>query len=139
MASAMVRALPPEWPFDAVSFVPSTLAAYRYRGFDHAQLIAQEMRARETVLSNIEVEDKIHRALGILKTAMLIDHNEAMSLLSLVRLGVSSKKLETLSTDSIDKLIVEVQPASIMTRSGDDLSPRDRDIKRAEMIRKRFQ
>ena len=104
-----------------------------------AQLIAQEMRARETVLSNIEVEDKIHRALGILKTAILMDHNEAMSLLSLVRLGVSSKKLETLSTDSIDKLIVEVQPASIMTRFGDDLSPRDRDIKRAEMIRERFQ
>ena len=45
MASAMVRALPPEWPFDAVSFVPSTLAAYRYRGFDHAQLIAQEIAA----------------------------------------------------------------------------------------------
>ena len=103
------------------------------------QLIAQEMRAREDVLSNIEVEDKIHRALGILKTAILMDHNEAMSLLSLVRLGVGSKKLETLSTDSIDKLIIEVQPASIMTRFGDDLSPRDRDIKRAEIIRKKFE
>lgn len=102
------------------------------------QLIAQEMRARETVLSNIEVEDKIHRALGILKSALLMDHNEAMRLLSLVRLGVGSKKLETLSTDSIDKLIIEVQPASIMTRFGDDLSPRDRDIKRAEIIRSRF-
>ena len=102
------------------------------------QLIAQEMRARETVLSNIEVEDKIHRALGILKSALLIDHNEAMSLLSLVRLGVGSKKLETLSTDSIDKLIIEVQPASIMTRFGDDFSPRDRDIKRAEIIREKF-
>lgn len=102
------------------------------------QLIAQEMRARETALSNIEVEDRIHRALGILKTARLMDHNEAMRLLSLVRLGVSEKKLESLSTDSIDTLLVEIQPASIMTKYGDDMSPRDRDIKRAEIIRTKF-
>ena len=102
------------------------------------QLITQEMRARESLLNNIEAEDKIHRALGVLKTAVLMDHNEAMRLLSLVRLGVSEKKLETLSTDSIDKLIVEIQPASIMTRYGDDMGPRDRDIKRAEILRERF-
>lgn len=103
------------------------------------QLIAQEMRTRESLLSDMAVLDKIHRALGILKSAMLMDHDEAMRLLSLVRLGVSEKKLETLSTDSIDKLIVEVQPASIMTRFGDDMDPRDRDIKRAEILRNRFQ
>jgi protein arginine kinase len=102
------------------------------------QLIAQEMRSRENLLNDIEAQDKIHRALGILKSAMLMDHSEAMQLLSLVRLGVSEKKLETLSTDSIDKLIVEIQPASIMTRFGDDMSPRDRDIKRAEILRDRF-
>ena len=102
------------------------------------QLIAQEMRARDSVLGDIEIEDKIHRALGTLKSALLMDHSEAMTLLSLVRLGVSSKKLETLSTDSIDRLIVEIQPASIMTRFGEELSPRDRDIKRAEMIRNKF-
>lgn len=102
------------------------------------QLIAQEMRARESLLSNIEMEDKICRALGVLKTAKLMDHSEAVKLLSLVRLGVSSKKLETLSTDSIDKLIVEIQPASMLTRFGDDLTARDRDIKRAQIIRERF-
>lgn len=102
------------------------------------QLISQEMRAREGILKNIEVEDKIHRALGILKTARLMDHGEAMKLLSLVRLGVTSKMLETLSADSIDKLIVEIQPASIMSRYGEDMSPQDRDIKRAEMIRQKF-
>ena len=103
------------------------------------QLITQEMRAREPMLNDIEAEDKMFRALGILKTARLMDHGEAMRLLSLVRLGVSSKKLETLSTDSIDKLIVEIQPASVMTRYGDEMTPRDRDIKRAEIIRNRFE
>lgn len=102
------------------------------------QLIAQEMRARDGLLNKIEVEDQISRALGILKTARLMDHSEAMRLLSLVRLGVSAKKLETLSTDSIDRLIVEIQPASLMTKYGEDMTPRDRDIKRAEIIRERF-
>jgi protein arginine kinase len=102
------------------------------------QLISQEMKARENLLSKIEVEDKIARALGVLKTALVIDHSEAMSLLSLVRLGVASKKLSTLSTDSIDRLIVEIQPASIMTKYGEDMTPQERDIKRADMIRERF-
>jgi protein arginine kinase len=102
------------------------------------QLITQEMKARENILGNIEVEDKIARALGTLKSALIMDHSEAMSLLSLVRLGVSSKRLTTLSTDSIDKLIVEIQPASVMTKFGEELTPQQRDIKRAEMIRQRF-
>lgn len=103
------------------------------------QLISQEMKARENVLNKPQVEDKISRALGTLKYALLMDHSEAMTLLSLVRLGVSSKKLNTLSTDSIDKLIVEIQPASIMTRCGEDMTPQERDKKRAEMIREKFQ
>ena len=102
------------------------------------QLIAQEMRARESLLNDIGIQDRVCRALGILKTARLMDHSEAMKLLSLVRLGVSEKKLESLSADSIDKLIVEIQPASVMTRYGEDMSPRDRDIKRAEILRERF-
>ena len=43
MASAMVRMVPPSWSFDAVTFVPATLAAVRYRGFDHAGLIANDV------------------------------------------------------------------------------------------------
>ena len=102
------------------------------------QLITQEMKARDNLLGKIEVEDKIARALGVLKTALVMDHSEAMSLLSLVRLGAASKKLSTLSTDSIDRLIVEIQPASIMTKFGEDMTPQERDVKRAGMIRERF-
>ena len=43
MADAMVRAVPPSWEFDAVTFVPATLAAARYRGYDHAQLVAVDV------------------------------------------------------------------------------------------------
>lgn len=43
MANMMVRMVPPDWRFDAVTFVPATLAAFRYRGFDHAQLVARDV------------------------------------------------------------------------------------------------
>lgn len=39
MAVMMARTVPPTWHFDAVSFVPATLAAVRHRGYDHAQLL----------------------------------------------------------------------------------------------------
>lgn len=45
MAAAMARMVAPSWQFDAVTFVPATLAAARYRGFDHAQLIARDVSA----------------------------------------------------------------------------------------------
>ena len=41
MASCMLRTVPQDWTYDAVTFVPATLSAYRYRGFDHAELIAR--------------------------------------------------------------------------------------------------
>ena len=43
LASAMARTIPPVWEFDAVTYVPATLAAYRYRGYDHAQLLAEAL------------------------------------------------------------------------------------------------
>lgn len=45
MAAPMVRAMPPSWRADAVTFVPATLAAMRHRGFDHARIIAEDVAA----------------------------------------------------------------------------------------------
>ena len=41
MAACMARCAPPAWRFDAVTFIPATLSAYRYRGFDHARLLSE--------------------------------------------------------------------------------------------------
>ena len=52
MARMMARALPPPWPVDAVTFVPATLSAYRYRGYDHAELLGDAL-ARELGCASI--------------------------------------------------------------------------------------
>lgn len=102
------------------------------------ELISQEIKARDKILGDIAVEDQISRSLGILKSAYLMDHSEAMRLLSNIRLGAASKKLVTLSTESIDRLISEVQPASILSKYGEELSVQQRDQKRAELLRERL-
>lgn len=43
MAVIMARSTPPSWTFDAIVHVPATRAAYRRRGFDHAELIARSL------------------------------------------------------------------------------------------------
>ncbi|MBQ2971169.1 MAG: protein arginine kinase [Ruminococcus sp.] len=102
------------------------------------ELVTQEVKARDRILSDIEVVDTVSRSLGILKTARLINHSEAMNLLSNIRLGVAHKLIDSLSTDSIDRLICEIQPASILERYGDDITVRERDIKRADFLRERL-
>ena len=46
MACLMERAIMPSWEFDIVSFVPATKAAFRYRGFDHGELLARTLAER---------------------------------------------------------------------------------------------
>lgn len=43
LAGFMAPVVHPEWRFDAVTFVPATRAAFRRRGFDHAEGIAREV------------------------------------------------------------------------------------------------
>ena len=103
------------------------------------QLATQEIKARDRILTDIGIVDTVCRSLGILKTARLINHNEAMNLLSNVRLGVAQHLIESLSLDNIDKLICDIQPASILERySKEELSVQERDIKRAEYLREKL-
>lgn len=102
------------------------------------ELVTQEIKARDRIVSDIEVLDTISRSLGILKTARVISHAEAMTLLSNLRLGVSQKVVESLSLESIDELMCDIQPANILSRFGDTLSVRERDIKRADYLREKL-
>lgn len=43
MARLMIRVVPPDWQIDALTFVPATLVAFRNRGYDHAELLAQSL------------------------------------------------------------------------------------------------
>lgn len=99
------------------------------------QLIAQENQARERLCASIDIQDAISRSLGILRSALVISHDEALKLLSNVRLGIVSKQITDVSTETIDRLMLAVEPATLTVALNKNLSARDRDIERAKLIR----
>ncbi|ADQ05116.1 ATP:guanido phosphotransferase [Caldicellulosiruptor owensensis OL] len=102
------------------------------------QIIEQEQQARLRLLSENRafVEDKVYRAYGILKYARNISSNEALKLISDVRMGISMGIIKETTIDKLDVLLSLIQPAIIQDYFGREMTPDERDIKRAELIRK---
>lgn len=99
------------------------------------QLVNQEVKQRERLMQSIEVKDAVMRSLGILKSALLINHKEAVNMLSNVSMGICAGIINYITTDEINDIITNIQPATLMANRGENLSPKDRDILRAEYIR----
>ena len=86
------------------------------------RLIAYEREARGVLLrrNRAELEDRVHRALGLLRSARLLDTKEAMKLLSRVRLGACMGLLESeVSADTVNQLFLQVQPAHVRFAMGE--------------------
>jgi protein arginine kinase len=100
-------------------------------------VIAYERRAREHILqaNRSETEDKLWRAVGVLKNARLLSSEEAMHLLSAIRLGTSLGVLPPLAASKINEMFLMSQPAHLQKMVGHDLSPAERDLARAAFVR----
>jgi protein arginine kinase len=102
-------------------------------------IIKEEENSRELLMSKDRqtLEDKIYRAFGILKSARIISSSEALELLSHLKLGVNLGMID-LKESIINGLIIDVRPAHLQKIAGCELSRRERDVKRAELIRKKL-
>lgn len=101
------------------------------------QLAAQERTARAELIKNIEIQDEIFRAYGLLKSARILSTKEFMSLVSKVRLGAVSGLLKV-KPETVNELMISMQPATINAHTGKALTSRERDIERANMVRQRM-
>lgn len=97
------------------------------------QLIEKERKQRETI-NRLSIEDMCMRALGTLRYARILGSAEMMKLLSAVKLGQSIGIINDEKILPI-KLLVEGQPYMLM-RSFGEMSADERDIYRANMIRR---
>lgn len=85
------------------------------------------------------IADKISRAYGLLKYAYVIDSKEALTHLSLIRLG---SDMDCFPKDAIhlcDSLLMDIEPAHLQNLANRKLTPEERDTIRAEIIRSRLQ
>lgn len=99
------------------------------------QLVSSELKTRENMLKSFEYQDKIGRSYGILITARLISHKEAIKLLSNLRMGICEGLIDSVDLEAVDNLMLKIQPASLMRHKGTRLTPEERDRVRAEIIR----
>jgi len=99
------------------------------------QLVNSELKTRESMMQNVGYQDKIGRSYGILITARIISHKEAVELLSNLRMGICEGLIDSVPLETVDSLMVKIQPASLMRFKGAKLSPEERDRVRAELIR----
>jgi len=104
------------------------------------QIINQEQKTRKDLLSESksQIEDQVWRAYGILRNARIISSTEAMELLSKLRFGVELGIISHLDLGILNKLMLSIQPAHLQMLSGKDLSPFNRDLQRAMLIRKKI-
>ncbi len=99
-----------------------------------------ETMARQTLLTQQvdALDDKIQRALGVLRSARLISSQEALFLLSHVRMGINLGRVNGISLDAVNELFMLTQPAHLQLNSGQTLDPDHRDAMRAKIIRSRL-
>jgi len=102
------------------------------------QIIESEQRARDELLKDarVQIEDKIWRAYGTLRHGRVISSQEVVNLSSAVRFGVALKIEGLASVQTLNELLVRSQPAHLQINAGRELEQRERNIIRADYIRR---
>jgi protein arginine kinase len=105
-----------------------------------SQLISQERSAREALrkTSNIQLEDRVFRSLGVLSNSRIIESKEAARCLSDVRLGIDMGYIDNMPKTILNELMILTQPGFLQQYAGGSLRPHERDIRRAALIRERI-
>lgn len=103
-------------------------------------IVEHELNAREKLLEadGAKLFDKIGRAYGILQNSHLLSSNEAMNLLSLLRLGIDLGVFPDALRCTIDRLFIEAQPGHLQYSQKGECEPGQRDLLRAVRLRSEF-
>ena len=100
------------------------------------KIIEQEKLARKYLCKEeVELEDRVYRAYGILVNCKKISADECRKLLSDVKLGTDLGIIQELNDLKVNKLNLYTKPANLQKYVGKKLDSYERDLKRAEVIK----
>ncbi|MCX5716651.1 MAG: protein arginine kinase [Candidatus Omnitrophica bacterium] len=101
------------------------------------QILTREAQARRFLYmkEKAALTDQISRAFGTLKSTRIITSSETINLMSSIRLGVNLGLLPQVDVKIINELFIMVQPAHLQKMENKILTPSQRDIRRADLIR----
>src|SRR5437773_2786288 len=104
------------------------------------KIIEYEHHARRTLLNDrtVALDDKVCRALGILRSARLLASEETLILLSHLRMGVNLGRVKDIDLRTLNELFLLTQPAHLQKIQGKKLEGDLRRAARADYIRQRL-
>ena len=104
-------------------------------------VIRYEKDAREawSRSDKVALNERIRRALETLRTATMMTSEEAMELLSLVRLGVTMGLVDELTLPVLNQLFIHTQPAHLQKLAGRALDSEQRNAARARYLQARLE
>ncbi len=104
------------------------------------KIVEYENVARRALVKSrpMALDDKVHRAMGLLSNARLISSNEAMQYLSHVRMGLHVGRVSQVDLQTVNELFLQTQPAHLQKLRGERLNGEERSIARAAYIRARL-
>lgn len=104
------------------------------------KIIEYEHHARKLLLNDrtIALDDKVCRALGLLRSARLLTSEEVMFLLSHLRMGINLGRIKDMNIGMVNELFLLTQPAHLQKLQGKKLEGDLRRAARADFIRQRL-
>ena len=103
------------------------------------KIIKNERQARKYLANEgINLEDEIYRSFGIFINCKKITEEEALELLSNIKLGVDLGILREVTDLQIQSLYLYTKLANMQKRLGETLGKIEQDVKRAETIKQIF-
>ncbi len=101
------------------------------------KVIQQERLARKYLgKKQIDLENRVYRAYGLLSYSSKLSSEECRRLLSDVKLGTDLGIIKELNDMKVNKLQLYTKPGNLQKYFGKILAGEERDIKRAEIIKK---
>jgi protein arginine kinase len=104
------------------------------------KIIEYEQHARRTLRDErtVQLDDKVCRALGILRSSRLMASEETLLLLSHLRMGVHLGRVKDIDLRTVNELFLLTQPAHLQKIQGRKLEGDVRRAARADYIRQRL-
>lgn len=100
------------------------------------KIIEQERNAREYLMTRgIDFEDRVCRDYGILTSARKLSYDECAKLVSMVKLGVDLGIIKEIDSRKINEISIATKPATLQKCCKEILGPKERDEKRADIIK----
>ena len=104
------------------------------------QLIKREKSTRAYFVEKkeTELEDKVYRSLGILRSARILSSKEAMKHISMVKLGSDIGILKDFRGSDLVRLMIWIKPGNVQVSEKRAMDKKERDKVRADLTREYF-